>query len=244
MKLGWIVMGQTFSHKDKLKEMGFWWHPNEKIWSKMMAEGGHDRQAHDEEESILKSMIGVTFAGVDYDCLREGNESWLLQEIKELKQEKAVIPVEQQKKWTEKKQVEVENTEIASATLFHGNTVEVGEIIEIESWQARSIKKRSLKNFVCRNLRIIKIKKETDGAMLLEVENVAMISNSCMMCGRNLDTEVSRATGIGPLCAKKAGVKRYSLAQADGVLNELDEIARSEGPFECWVSKRAIIGKK
>ena len=120
-----------------------------------------------------------------------------------------------------------------------------GDKIMIRKWFANNkAKELGLKVFF-RGLIIEEVVAETPRAMLVKVTFNSKLSTYCHCCGLNLDTEISKATGIGPVCAKKyLGFKRVSMADAPAILAKVEEeckIAGVIGPI--WIPKKQMVSK-
>ena len=120
--------------------------------------------------------------------------------------------------------------------------IAVGDQIEIKAWVARRIAEELVLGVVFRNLEVVEILGQSKKAMQVKVRFVSKIAASCHVCGLELDTEVSRACGIGPTCAKKLGIKRPTLANAHEVLAELEVLAGKVGVVgPVWVPFSQIV---
>jgi hypothetical protein len=64
------------------------------------------------------------------------------------------------------------------------------------------------------------------------------LDKDCNMCGRHLELEISRATGIGPICIQHTGLERKNLNDAKATLEHLDNIVAQFG------TKRAFFAWK
>jgi hypothetical protein len=118
-----------------------------------------------------------------------------------------------------------------------------GQEITIKTWIARQLADEFNMPFFFRNLKIKEVHRETQRALNVTVGFVSKIATKCHCCGRDLDNEISKATGVGPVCAKKyLGIKRPSLANAKEILAKIDEEAKNAGeigPF--WLPKSQIL---
>jgi len=121
-------------------------------------------------------------------------------------------------------------------------TTEAGEILGIKAWLAREVAKELGLEVAFRNIEIVELHRETAKAIQCTFKYVSRIANRCHICGLELDTEVSRACGIGPTCAKRLGFKRATLADARNILAKVEEIANSigvKGPR--WLPKSQVV---
>lgn len=138
-------------------------------------------------------------------------------------------------------------------------SVKPGEILEIRAWLARSISAQfNIRGHVFdlsnpdlreeqvsfRNIEVVKVTGESEKAWRLEFRYVSFICNACHLCGLELDTEISRACGVGPTCAKKLGFERAKLEDANTILNRLNEITKAIGVVgPVWVPKSQVVGR-
>lgn len=123
-------------------------------------------------------------------------------------------------------------------------SISVGETFEIKTWLAKRLQEDSGASFFFRNLRVTSVERETEKAYLLSVKFVSSIARSCHICGRALDDEISRATGIGPVCASKLGIDRPKLETADTTLKLIDTLCNDIGEIgPVWVPKSQIKRK-
>jgi Family of unknown function (DUF6011) len=86
---------------------------------------------------------------------------------------------------------------------------------------------------------------ETPRAIQVKVSFSSKLSTYCVCCGLNLDTEVSKATGVGAVCAKKyLGIKRVTLADAPMVLARIEEETKALGITPAiWIPKSQMLTK-
>lgn len=122
-------------------------------------------------------------------------------------------------------------------------TIKIGQRVEVKAWIARRLAADLSLDFFFRNVEVVEVINETYKAYQLKVKFVSQIVTSCHICGRDLDTEISRATGIGPVCADKMGLPRPTLATAQDTLAAIDALCvkiGSVGPI--WIPKSQIKG--
>lgn len=119
--------------------------------------------------------------------------------------------------------------------------LKVGQRFEIKAWLARRLATElNLKTFF-RNLEVIEVIRETNKAIQVKVRFVSQIVTNCHICGRALDHDISRATGIGPICAVKIGLPRPTMATAQDTLKAIDELCATIGSIgPIWVPKSQI----
>lgn len=117
----------------------------------------------------------------------------------------------------------------------------VGQAFEIKTWLAKALQKQLDMKFFLRNLEVVEVLSETPKAYMVKIQFVSKIACNCHVCGRPLDTEVSRAVGIGPVCAVKIGLIRPTLNDAQSTINELEALCRTIGTIgPVWVPKSQI----
>lgn len=120
-------------------------------------------------------------------------------------------------------------------------SVKVGQLLEVKAWIARRLQADLGMDYFFRNLEVTEVLNETVKAYQVKVQFVAQIVTSCHICGRDLDTEVSRATGIGPVCADKMGLPRPTLATAQETLQAIDALCKQIGAVgPIWIPKSQI----
>jgi hypothetical protein len=118
-----------------------------------------------------------------------------------------------------------------------------GQEIEIKGWIAKRLQADLKLDFFFRNLEIVEVTAESKKAYQVKVKFISKIMSSCHFCGRELDNDVSRATGVGPVCAEKHGLGRPTLETAQATIKALEEVCAkigTVGPF--WLPKSQIIG--
>ncbi len=116
-----------------------------------------------------------------------------------------------------------------------------GQRIEVKAWLARRLQADLRMDFFFRDLEVVTVQNETLKAYHVTVKFVSQVVTNCHICGRDLDTEISRATGIGPVCADRLGIARPTLANANDTLKAIDELCSkigSVGPI--WIPKSQI----
>lgn len=245
MKLVHVVIGNTFPKKSTLIEMEFKWMPDEKIWVKWL---NHDDDAPNkavraEIEQWNKIAIVVTlhdaFVGTCVDPLRgdknktKANYPWR-QDLDA--DEKAKIDACFAKPKVEKQ----DHKELESHPWD-------GKKAELTKYAARSVQEKLNEQidgevtYLYRNVVITKVHKETAKAIHASVEFFAGIGRNCHVCGAKLDTEISRACGIGPVCARNMGLPRPNKNNASVVLAQIEKIAGGFGTVgPVWIPKSCV----
>jgi hypothetical protein len=149
------------------------------------------------------------------------------------------------------RQIECITRELSKAepTAIDVTGLQTGGGIEIRRWLARKIAEEfktipaHLEAPVAfRNLEITEIHRETAKAVQVTFRYSSKICERCHVCGAELDTDVSRACGIGPVCAKKLGFKRASLGDAGAIVERMEAICREVGEVgPRWIPKSQIV---
>jgi hypothetical protein len=120
-------------------------------------------------------------------------------------------------------------------------SIQPGAIVEVKAWIARRLQADNEMPYFFRNLEVVEIKNETAKAYQLTVKFVSKIVTSCHICGKDLDTDISRATGIGPVCADRLGIRRPTLETAHETLQAIDALCRNLGIIgPLWIPKSQI----
>lgn len=117
------------------------------------------------------------------------------------------------------------------------------EVVELKKWYARTLKESLGNEIIYRNIKITKKYAETSRAVLVDFEFFGGISVSCGCCGLPLDNEISKACGIGPVCATKIGLPRPTMENAKEILVKLNEKMKELKNVEkIWIPKSQIKG--
>lgn len=116
-----------------------------------------------------------------------------------------------------------------------------GSIFEVSKWYSNAFKENNNTEYAFRNLRILKVKKESAKAYCVDAEFYGGIASRCGACGLPLNNDISRATGIGPICAGKMGLPRPTMETAKEIVKMLEEKSKAQGVFEeVWIPKSQI----
>ena len=116
-----------------------------------------------------------------------------------------------------------------------------GAVFEVKKWYAQQFKENNNTQYAFRNLKILKVKQESAKAYLVDAEFFSGIASSCGCCGLELNNDISRATGIGPICAKKIGLPRPTMATAKEIVKQLESLSTAQGVFkDVWIPKSQI----
>lgn len=117
-------------------------------------------------------------------------------------------------------------------------TYKAGTILSMSQNTATRMAKEHGLEFTYRNIEIVKTHRETERGLLVTIKFTPQIGRMCSICGRHLDTAVSRATGIGPVCADRMGISRYSHGDAKEILAQLAEKIGMIGEIkEVWLPR-------
>lgn len=132
---------------------------------------------------------------------------------------------------------------VAQAKVAPQFSYKSGDEITVRKWFAQGKAKELNLRYFFRNLIIDEVLAETPKALQVKVRFNDKVTTCCHLCGLGLDTEISKATGIGPVCAKKIGFKRVSMADAGAILAKIKEEAQMAGVLTLWLPKSQIISK-
>ena len=117
-----------------------------------------------------------------------------------------------------------------------GDTIKIGRKIALE------IKKSYDLDFHPILVDVTKLVKSSNRALLIRAKLTKENGGICRCCGKTLTDEMSRMTGLGPVCSKYVGVEHPS-TKADlplyrqQISDKIDEV----GEFEFWIPKRGIV---
>ena len=116
-----------------------------------------------------------------------------------------------------------------------------GKKVEFKKWYGNILKDELGNDFAFRNVEIKKVYRETQKAILADFKFYGGIMCSCGVCGKTLTDEISKATGIGPVCAKKLGLPRPTLNNVKEVITELNKVVGSMPEVtKKWIPKSQI----
>lgn len=123
-------------------------------------------------------------------------------------------------------------------------TYKTDDELMVRKWFAQ-VKAKELKlQYFFRNIIIVEVLAETSKAIQVKLRFNDKVTTVCHLCGLGLDTEVSKATGIGPVCAKRLGFKRVTLNDASAILAKVTDEAKIAGTIgPIWLPKSQIISK-
>jgi len=121
-------------------------------------------------------------------------------------------------------------------------TYNVGDQLELKGFIAKALKKQLEMDIFFRNIEITKVEAESFGAVLISFRFLSKIAESCHSCGKALDDEVSKATGIGPICFKKLKLAvKPTKENAHLIIKELERLIEFVGEVvPVWVPKSQI----
>ena len=123
-------------------------------------------------------------------------------------------------------------------------TYKVGDELEINKYAAKKIADDRGFDLAFRNIKVTEVVAETHDQVQLKFEYISHIAENCHLCGRGLENEVSLACGIGPVCAKRLGFKRVTVADADIILEKLHQLVGLIGVVgPVWIKKYNVKQK-
>lgn len=115
-----------------------------------------------------------------------------------------------------------------------------GTVLQLKKFFATKLQQEIGMSHLFVNVEIVETIRETAKAIQATIRFSARYSTTCSCCGRVLDNQVSRATGIGPICADKMGISQYSLENAQAVLKELESKLQQLGQKTVWIPRSGI----
>lgn len=203
-----VIGGNTFPYRERLKELNF-------KASKLGSNWINYRQIQEDKFEHWKKAVEdldsglIVFKSFDPDSVQD-----LLEEALKLEKEY---------------QDEVKALESAR---------EVDVTVEVRKWFARKIKEEYNMGFIFFNWKITKVYRATEKAIEADFEMFGGVGISCGRCGRALDNPISKACGIGPICASKMGMPRPTLENSKEILKLLEEKAKEMVKIEKkWIPK-------
>lgn len=145
------------------------------------------------------------------------------------------------KGYLSEKQIACVEKAIAKTAPVKFFSIPVGQNFEIKTWLAKRLQAQLSMAFFLRNLEVTEVLNETPKAYEVKVNFVSKIACNCHVCGRALDNEISKATGIGPTCAAKIGLSRPNISDAHKTIQELEDLCRQIGTIgPIWIPKSQI----
>jgi len=114
--------------------------------------------------------------------------------------------------------------------------------IVVTKWYARALKRDQKLQFAPFTLTITEIHAESAKAVKATVKMTAGEVSVCRCCGASLTDERSQATGLGPVCSKKLGVKYITnLADIARFKADLQERINEIGSFDVWIPRSQVV---
>lgn len=137
------------------------------------------------------------------------------------------------------RQVSASNAEV----LWSNPTFTSGSVLKISKGFATVLAEKNGFTTPFRKLEVIKTHAETSKAVYVTVKFSTQVGCFCGICGRKLTHPVSKATGIGPECAEKMGIERYSMDAAKEVLDQISAKLTAMGEVKTWIP-RSVLTKQ
>jgi len=114
--------------------------------------------------------------------------------------------------------------------------------IVVTKWYARALQRDQKLEFAPFTLTITEIHQESAKAVKATVKMTAGEVSVCRCCGAALKDEKSQATGLGPVCAKKLGVKYIThMADISRFKTDLQKRIEEIGAFEVWIPRSQVV---
>ena len=114
--------------------------------------------------------------------------------------------------------------------------------IVVTKWYARALQRDQKLQFAPFTLTITEIHQESAKAVKATVKMTAGEVSVCRCCGAGLTDEKSQATGLGPVCAKKLGVKYITnLNDVARFKSDLQKRIEEIGSFEVWIPRSQVV---
>ena len=236
MKTVQVATVNTYPEKDRLRNCGFNWHKEEKVWVRFT----------NLDHPYLDDEIEESFQGTDVRIVTIMADFFMHTTV-DLFHKGVARPV--QRGWVQEVEARLSEMEkVAAGSELSGPeddrisvTIVVGSKIQLPAWIAKAIGKELGLTHVFRNLLVTEVLRETPKAYQVRVRFMSEIAKVCHLCGTQLDDPLSQATGIGPVCAKKIGIKRATADKAKEVLNGIREYVESVGEVgPVWISKTRV----
>ena len=118
----------------------------------------------------------------------------------------------------------------------------VGDTIKIGRTIALGIKKEYELEFHPMLIDVTSVTGMTDKALRIKGNLTKENGGICRCCGKTLTDEISKVTGIGPVCSKYVGVPHpVSTTMLKDYNSEMSKKIDEIGEFEFWVPKKAIV---
>lgn len=128
------------------------------------------------------------------------------------------------------------NSQVTLNLRLVGNTIKLGRTI------AERIKKEKGIEFHPILVDVTEVMVMSEKAFKLKAKLTKENGGICRCCGKTLTDEMSRLTGMGPVCSKYVGVKHpVSKSDLPAYRAEVNEKIDEIGEFEFWIPKRGII---
>lgn len=130
---------------------------------------------------------------------------------------------------------EQKNSQVKLNINLVGNTIKLGRNI------ARDIKEEYNLEFHPILVDVTQVLMMSNKALKLKAKLTKENGGICRCCGKTLTDEMSRMTGIGPVCSKYVGVE-HPVNKADLPIyrEKINEKIDEVGEFEFWIPKRGI----
>jgi len=215
-----VIGGNTYDYRAKLKEMGFRAECYAGTWINY-------KQVKEDKCEVWRKEIESTTTGLY--TFKTYNPASIIEVLNE-----AISLDKEEAEHAKKPEVQED---------LEGEKVNI--VAELKPWYARIIKAELENDIIFRNIKITRIYRETDKAMYVDAVFYGGLSSCCGVCGRGLDNDISRACGIGPICAGRMGLARPTRKNAKEILKKLEVLANEMKPIsKKWIPKKPTINNR
>jgi hypothetical protein len=125
------------------------------------------------------------------------------------------------------------------------NITLVGDTIKIGRKIALGIKEEYGLEFHPILIDVTAVTGMTDRALRIKGKLTKENGGICRCCAKTLTDDISKVTGIGPICSKYVGVPHprnlYDTNEIETYKKNMSEKIDSIGEFEFWIPKKAIV---
>lgn len=114
-------------------------------------------------------------------------------------------------------------------------------VFELKKWFSGKLKEQLGLSHMFFNIKILRVHASTPNALLVDFEFFSGVGKRCGICGKLLSNDISRACGIGPICAERLGMNRPTMETAKEIMKALDEKLKLVGSVnKVWIPKSQV----